>query len=140
VLAQEFYDRARPFLSDHETPLEVLEMLAFINRSILEKGAAARFVGAWARNERLERNGKRQLRGDDEIDRFLKRRPELKESFAIAVSAGILATSYGSRGWGWIARRMMANLLTNHPEVAGAVAESAMHRNGMPGDRHLLAA
>lgn len=122
--AKEFWRWAEPLLKDDETPLQVLDTLAFVNQKITTAKSSWALIAAMV----LVKNGHTPAVESSAVDAFFKRRPELGPVYDRAVAAGVLAITYSSLFSGYFARRLIGNLVRRHPEVAPAVAESIMHR------------
>ncbi|MFG1211042.1 hypothetical protein V5F72_01310 [Xanthobacter flavus] len=121
--ANDFWQKAQPLLSDADTPLPVLDTLAFVNKKITTAKSSWALIAAMV----LVRNGHAPAVDNSEMKAFFARRPELAPAFYGSVASGMLAITYSSLFSGYFARRLIGNLVRRHPEVAPAVAESVMH-------------
>ncbi len=126
VSANDFWRKSEPLLRDDETPLPVLETLAFVNRKIVTAKSSWSLIAAMV----LVRNGHAPAVDNSEMKAFFVRRPELAPAFYGSVASGMLAITNSSLFSGFFARRLIGNLVRRHPEVAPAVAESVMHDQG----------
>jgi hypothetical protein len=116
----EFAKRARPLVSDDETPLDVLDILESFNFAISHRRAP---MLLYRRMRERKLNGKAGTGLTwDTVDDFRKKRPELGEALDQACVAGFLATSYQSDFWGVPLRALAMDKSHRVKDEAGYIA------------------
>lgn len=101
----EFVRHCKPLLEDADTPVEVLDVLAMVNRIVTDKAMLRDIQSAMHGSP-----SKSKSRRTDDPIAALAKRPELQLAFAEAVIAGFMASTYQSRRRGEAVRAMFLDV------------------------------
>lgn len=102
--SQVFFDATRPLVQDDRTPVEVLRIIAFLNRELVSETAARQALRAFMFFPD-DRESRATSELHQELVAFQKLRPDLAAAFDRACHSGMRAISYRSFLAGGILRR-----------------------------------
>ncbi|MEP0233439.1 hypothetical protein [Roseibium sp.] len=128
--AKHFYNKISPLMADPDTPDEVLETIASLNRLITSKSAARNAVLAIAdrMNGKAVISDKVQTRSA-RLQEFAVKRPELDKALTEAMVAALFAITSRSWIWGWIAKLQFRRMVEDDHSAAKPVVRRLVKQN-----------
>ena len=136
--AEEFYRNVGPLLKDADVPLEVIDLLSFLNRHITNRSLARMFLFflLWRRRQPIVPPSSSASALDEVVfPYYMGQRKELLEFFVGACVAAIFAISYQSPLFGVLLRRLVFFDLDKHRDRAPDVVAS-LRASGIDDGQH----
>jgi hypothetical protein len=127
--ANAFYNGAKPFLEDPDTPEDLLDFISFLNRKVASTTASRELWSIVARGGFASPLSKADRQRLKPVHDFLAARPELAEPFARMLRGALMAVSFaGSPYYGVPLRVWLSTVLSWDIAPVGSKSEGVVAR------------